>query len=480
MSRMSWQTSRRGTPASVAAFRARSSSVSLKSTPVTWKPRRASSIEWRPNPHGASRIRAPASSAATPTIHSTSLAASVGDAKACEIWGQASRKNRSLWNTAAIVAGTARAVYSVGGLRRGATRRCCSGDREGGLLRGSPEPGATRRCCNGVRVLGASRGWPGPGATRRCCNGVRLLAASRGWPEPGATRLHAACDIFRLMATLVTGAFGCIGSWVVRGLLAAGERPVVFDVGDDPWRPRMIAGDDVARRITIVRGDIADRDALVRVVRHHAIRRIIHLAAWQVPLCRQDPSRGALVNVVGTANVFEAARPSEGRVERVVYASSAAVFGAPDLYPPGPIKDDAPRPPATHYGVYKVANEETARVYWEEHRLSSMGFRPLSVYGPGRDFGVTADPTLAMKSAVLGRAFKIRWGGRTDLVYVEDVARALLVAAASRLDGARVYHLHGASGAIAELVRMIEAAWPRAPGVIPHLAQTIPLPALLH
>src|SRR2546430_11146378 len=63
--------------------------------------------------------------------------------------------------------------------------------------------------------------------------------------------------------------------------LAAGKRPVVFDVGDDPWRPRMIAGDDVARRITIVRGDIADRDALVRVVRHHAIRRIIHLAAWQ-------------------------------------------------------------------------------------------------------------------------------------------------------------------------------------------------------
>src|SRR3989441_9295754 len=127
-----------------------------------------------------------------------------------------------------------------------------------------------------------------------------------------------------------------------RGLLAAGKRPVVFDVGDDRWRPRMSAGDDVGRRITIGRGDIADRDALVRVVRHHAIRRIIHLAAWQVPLCRQDPSRGALVNVVGTANVFEAARASEGRVERVVYASSAAVFGAPDLYPPGPIKDDAP------------------------------------------------------------------------------------------------------------------------------------------
>src|SRR2546430_11868012 len=140
------------------------------------------------------------------------------------------------------------------------------------------------------------------------------------------------------MATLVTGAFGCIGSWVVRGLLAAGKRPVVFDIGDDRWRPRMIAGDEVARRITIVRGDIADRDALVRVVRHHAIRRIIHLAAWQVPLCRQDPSRGALVNVVGTANVFEAARASEGRGERGGYASPAPRFRAADPHPPSPIQ----------------------------------------------------------------------------------------------------------------------------------------------
>ena len=226
------------------------------------------------------------------------------------------------------------------------------------------------------------------------------------------------------MTTLVTGAFGCIGSWVVRSLLADGERPVVFDLGDDPWRLRMIAGDDVTERVTLVRGDIADRDAVARVVQEHDVQRVIHLAAWQVPLCRQDPARGALVNVVGTANVFEAARASGGRVERVVYASSAGVFGPPTLYPPGPLRDDAPTHPTTHYGVYKATNEETARVYWEEHRIPSSGFRPLTVYGPGRDFGLTADPTLAMKAAVLGRPFQIRWGGSTDLIYTEDVARA--------------------------------------------------------
>jgi nucleoside-diphosphate-sugar epimerase len=281
------------------------------------------------------------------------------------------------------------------------------------------------------------------------------------------------------MTTLVTGAFGCIGSWVVRALLADGERPVAFDLGEDPWRLRMIAGDDVIERVTLARGDIADRETVLRVVREHDVRRIIHLAAWQVPLCRQDPSRGALVNVVGTTNVFEAARLGGGRVERVVYASSAAVFGAPSLYPPGPLRDDAPHHPTTHYGVYKVANEATARVYWEEHRIRSSGFRPLAVYGPGRDVGVTATPTLAMKAAVLGRAFALRWGGSTDLIYVEDVARALLRASRASLDRARVYNLHGSTVPLADVVRVIETASPGAAGLITHIDEPMPFATAL-
>ena len=281
------------------------------------------------------------------------------------------------------------------------------------------------------------------------------------------------------MTTLVTGAFGCIGSWVVRALLADGERPVAFDLGEDPWRLRMIAGDDVIERVTLARGDIADRETMLRVVRAHDVRRIIHLAAWQVPLCRQDPSRGALVNVVGTTNVFEAARVAGGRVERVVYASSAAVFGAPSLYPPGPLRDDAPHHPTTHYGVYKVANEATARVYWEEHRIRSSGFRPLAVYGPGRDVGVTATPTLAMKAAVLGRAFALRWGGSTDLIYVEDVARALLRASRASLDRARVYNLHGSTVPLADVVRVIETASPGAAGLITHIDEPMPFATAL-
>lgn len=276
------------------------------------------------------------------------------------------------------------------------------------------------------------------------------------------------------MTTLVTGAFGCIGAWVVRGLLAEGERPVAFDLGDDPWRMRMLLGAAALARVTFVRGDIADREALTRAALEHGVDRIIHLAAWQVPLCRQDPPKGALVNVVGTANVFEAARATEGRITHLVYVSSAAVFGPPSLYPAGPLKDDAPPHPATHYGVYKVANEATARVYWEEHAIASAGFRPLSVYGPGRDFGVTAAPTLAMKAAVLGKPFTIPYGGGTDLIYTEDVARALLTAARARLPGARVYNLHGESARIADVVRAIEEAWPKGRGLVSHVETPVP------
>jgi nucleoside-diphosphate-sugar epimerase len=218
----------------------------------------------------------------------------------------------------------------------------------------------------------------------------------------------------------------------------------------------------------MVRGDITDREQLTRVVGDGGVGRVIHLAAWQVPLCRQDPSRGALVNVVGTVNVFEAVRAHPGRVGRVVYVSSAAVFGPPHRYPPGPLADDAPPRPATHYGVYKTANEETARVYWEDHGIPSAGFRPHSVYGLGRDFGVTAAPTLAMKAAVLERPYRIPYGGRSDLIYVEDVARALLAAAGASLDGARVYNLHGETAAIADVVRTIHELRPAASGLVSH------------
>ena len=187
-----------------------------------------------------------------------------------------------------------------------------------------------------------------------------------------------------------------------------------------------------------------------------------------------------MINVVGTTNVFEVARTSGGQVERVVYASSAAVFGPPTPLSAGRRCATTRRttPPRTTAST-RWPTRRLARIHWEEHRVRSTGFRPQSVYGPGRDVGMTATPTLAMKAAVLGRPFELRWGGATDLIYAEDVARAFIRASRATLDRARVYNLHGSTTTLADVVKTIEAAWPSAKGLITHVEQPMPFPSAL-
>jgi nucleoside-diphosphate-sugar epimerase len=263
---------------------------------------------------------------------------------------------------------------------------------------------------------------------------------------------------------LVTGAHGFIGAWVVKRLLASGERVVRFDASADARRLRLIMDENEIARAPLVAGDITEASALPSIVEDFRITHVIHLAGLQVPTCKADPRLGALVNVVGTVNVFEAARASAGRVKKIVYASSAAVFGNADE---GRALTERDEPqPTTHYGVFKRCNEGNARVYFLDHGLSSVGLRPLTVYGVGRDFGLTSDPTKAMKAAVVGRPFRIRFGGRTDFQYVADTADAFVRAAASGLTGAHVFNLHGETVAIADVVAEVERAWPDARGRI--------------
>ena len=99
--------------------------------------------------------------------------------------------------------------------------------------------------------------------------------------------------------------------------------------------------------------------------------------------------------------------------------------------------------PLTHYGVFKQANEGNARVYFADHGVSSVGLRPYSVYGVGRDAGLTSDPTRAIKSAVVGRPFRIRFSGVTDFIYTADTAAAFIACADAAPDGAHVFNLHG-------------------------------------
>jgi nucleoside-diphosphate-sugar epimerase len=263
---------------------------------------------------------------------------------------------------------------------------------------------------------------------------------------------------------LVTGAHGFIGAWVTKRLLDAGARVLLFDRDADPRRLRLIMDDEEVARTRIITGDITDARALLPVFEEFEVEHVIHLAGLQVPTCRADPHAGALVNVVGTINVFEAAKGSGGQVKRVVYASSAAVYGAGE---DGRAVSERDEPqPSTHYGVFKRANEGNARVYHLEHGLSSVGLRPLTVYGVGRDFGITSDPTKAMKAAVVGLPFRIRFGGRTDFQYVADTADTFIRAAVSDLEGAHVFNLHGETVRVSDVVEEIERVRPDARGLI--------------
>jgi nucleoside-diphosphate-sugar epimerase len=274
----------------------------------------------------------------------------------------------------------------------------------------------------------------------------------------------------------VTGALGCIGAWVVKHLVERGDRPVVFDLGGDPRRIRDVLGADGLARVQFVAGDITDLDATRRAVAACKPRALVHLAGLQVPFCRQDPALGARVNVLGTIHVFEAALAAA--VPRVVYASSAAVLGLGEE-DVAAVDENGPCAPVTHYGVYKQANEGTARIYWLDKKLASVGLRPLTVYGVGRDQGMTAGPTTAMKAAVLGRPYEIAFSGRTDFHYVADTAAAFVQCADGGPAGAFVYNLHGDTVDVADVVRAIEAECPSARGMITVRGARIPIPSHL-
>src|SRR5437764_2530659 len=272
----------------------------------------------------------------------------------------------------------------------------------------------------------------------------------------------------------ITGAQGCIGSWIVQALAERGDTPVVFDRSEDRRRLEAIIETNQLERVRFIAGDITDIGAVRSALKASGARRLIHLAGLQVPACKADPVAGAFVNVVGTLNVFESARALE--VERVIYASSAAVFGAGDEE--SPLDESAASEPTTHYGVFKRANEGNARIYYLDHELSSVGLRPLTVYGVNRDTGLTSDPTKAMKATALGVPFHIRFGGATDFLYVADAAAAFIACADRAPAGAHVFNLHGQTVMIDEVARLINQEAGRA--LVSYGGPPIPIAAALN
>ena len=169
------------------------------------------------------------------------------------------------------------------------------------------------------------------------------------------------------------------------------------------------------------------------------------------PACRQDPIDGAEINLIGTLNIFEAARIHG--IRTVLYMSSAGVFGPDDGLQPQP---------TTLYGSYKLAAEGCARAYWHDHAIASIGFRPLVVYGPGREVGLSAGPVLACKAAAQDSAYTIPFTGLSNFVYVDDVAAAFQATAKHPIEGANVYNISGEKSSVTTLIEHIQEIVPTA------------------
>lgn len=239
---------------------------------------------------------------------------------------------------------------------------------------------------------------------------------------------------------LVTGAAGCIGAWTVKLLSELGAQPVIFDLSKDRTRHRLIG----AGEAKWVHGDICDFAALIKVIKSEDIYAIIHLAALQVPLAKADPLLGTRVNVIGTANILEAAR--QAGITRTVFASSIAAPAMGD----NPYLD-------TLYGAHKVCNEQMAKVYWQDWQVPSVCIRPGVIYGPGRDQGMSAAPTIAMLATLVGRGYDIPFTGSVSFVHAKDAAARFIGAVSRETSGALVFDMDGMKCTMNSVLEIIRA-----------------------
>jgi len=261
---------------------------------------------------------------------------------------------------------------------------------------------------------------------------------------------------------LVTGGTGFIGSYVVKDLLEQGHDAVAYDISTDTEILEQLG---VAEETEVRRGDISDPTDFVRAVKETGSTRIIHLAALLTTTARDNPRAAADVNIMGTNNVFEAARTLDDQVERVSWASSAAVYAPPHNYDAEWVDEEELVYPDTLYGATKEYNEHQARVYHEDYGLDHVGLRPTVAYGPYRETGGSAFLANIIEKPALGESYSVEYGDQAiDWQHVEDIAQAFRRGAFAPEEDLtqRIYNVRGVLATVREAAETVKGIMPDA------------------
>ncbi|WP_242343883.1 NAD-dependent epimerase/dehydratase family protein [Anaeromyxobacter terrae] len=262
---------------------------------------------------------------------------------------------------------------------------------------------------------------------------------------------------------VITGGAGFIGSHLVEALLARGQDVVVLDDFSTGREANLDAvraavGEEAARRLAVMSGDVRDPEACARAL--HGAEIVLHEAArGSVPRSIAHPLATHEVNVTGFLNVLEAARAA--RVRRVVFASSSSVYGD---HPALPKKEDVIGDALSPYAASKRSDEIYAAAYARCYGLELVGLRYFNVFGPRQDpQGPYAAVLPRWFSALLaGREVAIYGDGETsrDFCYVANVVQANLLAAVTTRREAlgTVYNVaYGVRTTLNELFRLVQA-----------------------
>ncbi|EGK10688.1 UDP-glucose 4-epimerase [Desmospora sp. 8437] len=249
------------------------------------------------------------------------------------------------------------------------------------------------------------------------------------------------------MKVLVTGGAGFIGSHIVDQLLEKGHQAVVVD--------NLSTGEEEYLRpdLPFYRMDIQD-EGIDRVIGEEQPDAVIHQAAQsQVTRSIEDPLGDARTNILGTIRLLESCR--RHGVAKIIYASSAAIYGNPQYLP---IDEQHPLSPLSPYGISKGTPEEYIRAYHSLHGLSFTIFRYANVYGIRQvPHGEGAVISIFIDRLLRDLPLTIHGDGEQtrDYIYVEDVARAN-VAALARGDGETLNLGTGVNTSLNDLVKTME------------------------